>query len=266
MSPEVGRALDIAADLRSDPEAQKLNFFCSAYVEWVPAPIIRRSRMFQMWNDFWIAPVAESTKAKPGGWINLYLLAVNMADKEQQRSLRASDAPIAEGMKGNLSFSLPPRSWAIQLISIPATRSSGFYKMSFKTRSGAERAATAVAVGVLTLGSFVYAPGSSGFSLEYEILTPEATRIVESWEAFAIEAANKRFEAAHAEGISDPRGGLIPKDSVLQRFRAYLTPALVVAVLEDKRKSPEHDFVRLFDEFLFDWHGFRGAETAFRAK
>ena len=77
---------------------------------------------------------------------------------------------------------------------------------------------------MLTLGSFVYAPGSSGFDLQYEILTPEATRIVESWEAFAIEAANKRFEAAHAKGISHPRDQVIAKDSVLQRFRPTSRP------------------------------------------
>src|SRR2546425_487386 len=198
-------------------------------------------------------------------YVNLPLLALNLRDKEQQRTLRASGSPVAAGMRGNLSFSVPPRSWTIQLVSVPATSPSGFHKIAFRTRSGAERAATAAAVGVLTLGSFIYAPGSSGFDLQYEILTPEATRIVESWEAFAMEAADKRFEAAHAKGISDRRGREIAKESALQRFRAYLTPALVVGVLEDKRQTPRQSFVRLFDEFLFDWLGFRGAETAFRA-
>ena len=265
VNPDVGRALDVARELALDPKARNLNFFCSAYLDWISAPIIRRSRLFQMWDGFWIAPIAESTKAKPGGWLNLYLFALNLKDKEQQRTLRASGSPVAEGMRGNLSFSIPSRSWAIQLVSIPAAAPSGFHKIAFRTRSGAERAATAVAVGVLTLGSFVYAPGSSGFDLQYEILTPEATRIVDSWEAFAIEAADKRLEAAHAKGISHPRDQVIAKDSVLQRFRAYLTPALVVGILEDKRQPPRESFIRLFDEFLFDWLGFRGAETAFRA-
>ncbi len=264
LNPDVGRALDVARELASDPKARNLNLFYSAYLDWVSAPIIRRSHLFQMWDDFWIAPVPESTKVKPGGWLNVFLLALNLKDREQQRTLRASGSPVAEGMRGNLSFSLPPRSWAIQLVSVPATSASGFYKISFRTRSGAERAATAAVVGALTLGSFIYAPGSSGFDLQYEILTPEATRIVESWETFAKEVADKRFAAAHARGISDQRDGVIAKDSVLERFRAYLTPALAVGVLEDESQSPREVFTFLFDEFLFDWLGFRGAETAFR--
>jgi hypothetical protein len=265
LNPDSRRALDVAAELSSDPAARKLNFFCSAYLDWVSTPMIRRCHLFQMWDSFWIAPIPESTKAKPGGSLNLYLLALNLTDKEQQRTLRASDSPLAEGMEGNLSFSLPPRGWTIHLVSVPATAPSGFHTISFKTRSGVERAATAVAVGVLTLGHFIYAPGSSGFNLQYEILTSEATRIVESWEAFAIEAADKRFEAAHAKSISNGREGVIAKEDVLQRFRMYLTPALVVGILEDKRQPPGQSFLRLFDEFLFDWLGFRGAETAFRA-
>ena len=107
VNPDVGRALDVARELALDPKARNLNFFCSAYLDWTSAPIIRRSRLFQMWDGFWIAPIAESTKAKPGGWLNLYLFALNLKDKEQQRTLRASGSPVAEGMRGNLSFSIP---------------------------------------------------------------------------------------------------------------------------------------------------------------
>src|SRR2546428_9265031 len=155
LNPDVGRALDVARELASDPKARSLNFFCSTYLDWISAPIIRRSRLFQMWDGFWIAPVPESTKAKPGDWLNLHRLALNLRDKEQQRTLRASGSPVAAGMRGNLSFSVPPRSWTIQLVSVPATSPSGFHKIAFRTRSGAERAATAAAVGVLTLGSFI---------------------------------------------------------------------------------------------------------------
>src|SRR2546426_10573770 len=77
LNPDVGRALAVARELASDPKARTWNFFCSAYLDRISAPIIRRSRLFQMWDGFWIAPVAESTKAKPGGWLNLYLLALN---------------------------------------------------------------------------------------------------------------------------------------------------------------------------------------------
>src|SRR3989454_3182104 len=224
VNPDVGRAVEVARELALDPKARNLNFFCSTHLDWISAPIIRRSRLFQMWDGFWIAPIAESTKAKPGGWLNLYLFALNLKDKEQQRTLRASGSSLAEGMRGNLSFSNPSRSWAIQLVSVPAAAPSGFHKITFRTRSGAERAATAVAVGGLTLGSFVYAPGSSGFDLQYEILTPEATRIVESWGGFAIEAANKRVEGGQAQGNSPPRGQGVGKEQRLPAVRASPPP------------------------------------------
>jgi len=263
MNSDLGRALAVAGELVSDPKSRNLNFFCSAYLDWLPAPLLRRTHLFQMWDGFWVAPIVESGTVKPGGWLNLYLVALNVKDQEQRRTLRTSDAPIAEGMRGSLSFALAPHSWTIQMVSVPATGAPGFHKVSFKTRSGAERAATAVAVGVLTLGSFVYAPGYSGFNLQFEILAPETSRIVESWENFAVQAASKRFEAAHATGISDRRGGRIPKESVLQRFRSYLTPALVTGVLKDNRRPPDQVFPRLLDEFLFDWLGQKGAEAAF---
>src|SRR5437762_14238658 len=79
-----------------------------------------------MWDGFWIAPIVESGAVKPGGWLNLYLVALNLKDREQQRTLRASDAPIAEGMRGSLSFALPPYSWTIQMVSVPATGAPGF--------------------------------------------------------------------------------------------------------------------------------------------
>src|SRR6266480_1922379 len=242
MNSDLGRALAVAGELVSDPKSRNLNFFCFAYLDWLPAPLLRRTHLFQMWDGFWVAPIVESGTVKPGGWLNLYLVALNVKDQEQRRTLRTSDAPIAEGMRGSLSFALAPHSWTIQMVSVPAT---------------------AVAVGVLTLGSFVYAPGYSGFNLQFEILAPETSRIVESWENFAVQAASKRFEAAHATGISDRRGGRIPKESVLQRFRSYLTPALVTGVLKDNRRPPDQVFPRLLDEFLFDWLGLKGAEGAF---
>src|SRR5213595_3183429 len=212
MNSDLGRALAVAGELVSDPKARNLNFFCSAYLDWLPAPLLRRTHLFQMWDGFWIAPIVESGAVKPGGWLNLYLVALNLKDREQQRTLRASDAPIAEGMRGSLSFALPPYSWTIRMVSVPA---------------------------------------------------PETSRVVESWENFAVQAANKRFEAAHATALSDPRGGRIPKESVLQRFRSYLTPALVAGVLKDNRRPPDQVFPRLLDEFLFDWLGLKGAEGAF---
>src|SRR5947209_15386678 len=265
VNPDVGRALDVARELALDPKARNLNFFCSAHLDCISAPIIRRSRLFQMWDGFWIAPIAESTKAKPGGWLNLYLFALNLKDREQQRTLRASGSSLAEGMRGNLSFSIPSRSWAIQLVSVPAAAPSGFHKITFRTRSGAERAATAVAVGVLTLGSFVYAPGSSGFSLRYTVLTPETAQNVTQWEGYAMQAADRRFKEAGANAIDDGKGGRISQDTVLQQFRAYLTPSLLLAALRSKQASPEVVIASLFDEFLFDAFGIKGSQNAFVA-
>src|SRR2546426_1208971 len=266
INPNLARALDVARQLAADPKARNFGFWYSAHLDWIPAPLVRRARLFQMWNGVWVAPLVESSTVKPGTWLNVHLLAFNLTDKDQHRSLRAGGSEIAAGMRGNLSFSLPPWSWAIQMVSVPAQGPPGEHTLSFKTRSGAERAATAAAVGILTLGSFVYAPGSSGFSLRYQILPPESAKSVEAWEAYALQAAGKRFEDAHASAISDRQGGRIPKETVLERFRPYLTPSLIFAALQAKQRPPEQVFPTLLDEFLFDWLGYRGADQAFLAE
>jgi hypothetical protein len=139
----------------------------------------------------------------------------------------------------------------------------GEQTLGFRTRSGAERAATAAVVGVLTLGSFIYAPGSSSVSLRYEIITPESARSAETWEVYAIEAASKRFDDAHATAVSDRTGGRIPKGDVLEQFRAYITPSLIYAALEDKDHPAERVLANLLDEFLYDSFGYAMADQAF---
>src|SRR5438128_1230503 len=231
----------------------------------IPAPIVRRSRLFPLWGGFWVAPIVESSVVKPDGWLNVYLAAFNLTKRQQEHSLRATDAEIPEGMRGNLSFSLHPGRWAVQLVSVPTNRGAGEHSVSFKTRSGAERAATAVAVGVLTLGSFIYAPGSSGFSLRYTVLTPETAQNVTQWEGYAMQSADRRFKEAGANAIDDGKGGRISQATVLQQFRAYLTPSLLLAALRSKRAAPEVVIASLLDEFLFDAFGIKGSQNAFVA-
>src|SRR3989442_12653051 len=130
-------------------------------MDWIPAPLVRRARLFQMWNGFWVAPLVESSSVKPGTWLNVHLLAFNLTDKEQERSLRAGGSEGAGGMRGNLSFSLSPWRGGIQMVSVPAQGPPGEHTLSFKTPRGAERAPTPAAAGILTLGSFGDAPASS---------------------------------------------------------------------------------------------------------
>lgn len=262
LNPSLPRALGLAMALASDPAARDLGFWWSAFIDWIPAPLVRRARLFEIWDGFWIAPLVESTVVMPGGWLNIYLLAFNLTDREQVRTLRPAKSEVAEGMKGNLSFSLPPWRWTIQLVSVPANRGPGGHTLTLNSRSGGERAATAAVVGVLTLGNFIYAPGSSGVSLQYQILPPESAQSVEAWQGYAMQAAAKRFEDAHATTVSDPAGGRVPKDVVLQRYRSYLTPSLIYAVLQNQERPPEQVFPGLLDEFLFDWFGHEGAEKA----
>ena len=259
------RALDLSRILAADPQARTLGFWFSAHLDWIPAPIVRRSRLFPLWGGFWVAPIVESSVVKPDGWLNVYLAAFNLTKRQQEHSLRATDAEIPEGMRGNLSFSLHPGRWAVQLVSVPTNRGAGEHSVSFKTRSGAERAATAVAVGVLTLGSFIYAPGSSGFSLRYTVLTPETAQNVTQWEGYAMQAADRRFKEAGANAIDDGKGGRISQATVLQQFRAYLTPSLLLAALRSKRAAPEVVITSLLDEFLFDAFGIKGSQNAFVA-
>ena len=240
-----------------------MGFWFSAHLDWIPAPIVRRSRLFPLWGGFWVAPIVESSVVKPDGWLNVYLAAFNLTKRAQEHSLRATDAEIPEGMRGNLSFSLNPGRWAVQLVSVPTNRGPGEHSVGFKTRSGAERAATAVAVGVLTLGSFIYAPGSSGFSLRYTVLTPETAQSVTQWEGYAVQSAERRFKDAGANAINDGKGGRIPQATILQQFRAYLTPSLLLAALRSKERAPEVVIASLLDEFLFDAFGIKAAQNAF---
>ena len=147
---------------------------------------------------------------------------------------------------------------------MPATDAPGEHALSFKTKTGAERAATAIAVGVLSLGTFVHVPGSSGFTLRYRILPPQVAKTVTEWEAWGVEAAEKRFAAAQAVAIADASGREIPKETVLQGFRPYLTPNLILAALEDKQHGPQTVITSFFDDFVFDAFGVDGgAEKAF---
>ena len=259
-------ALDLAKKAAMDPKARNLGFWFSAHVDWAPIPIVRRTHMFQLWDGFWLAPIVESSTVKPGGWLNVYLAAFNLTKKEQRRFVNASGAPITEDAKRGLAFALPPWKWTVQRISVPATDAPGEHVLSFKTKTGAERAATAIAVGVLSLGTFVHVPGSSGFTLRYRILPPQVAKTVADWEAYAVQSAARRFEAANAHSIADLTGNRVPKDAVLQRFQLYLTPALILAALEDKTHRPEDTMNAFFDDFLFDaFRAAGGAEKAFVA-
>jgi hypothetical protein len=263
LNPSPERALGVAAQLASDPRARNLNFWYSGYLDWIPAPLVRRARLFELWDGFWLAPLVESSYVKQGSWLNVYLLAFNLTEREQQRSLRPAKSEIAEGMKGNLTFVLPPWRWTVQLVSVPAVGAPGGHVLEFNSRSGAERAATAAVVGVLTLGNFVYAPGSKGVSLQYQVLPADTARILEAWESYALQSAASRFDAAQATAVSDRNGGRIPKDVVLQKFRAYLTPTLLYAAMQDPQRPADQAVPTLLDELLFDWLGHASADEAF---
>ena len=263
INPNFDRAVDLARKIASKSSPQDHAFWFSGYVDWLPAPIVRKAKMFKMWDGFWIAPLVESSTVRPGTWLNVYLVAFNFTEKTQTRSLRATDAPMTTEGQAALNFTVPSRRWTVQRVSIPATLAPGQHKVGFTTKTGAERAATAIAVGVLTLGTVVHVPGSSGFNLTYRIIPPEVAKTVTDWEAWGVEAAEKRFAAARAVAIADVAGREIPKETVLQRFRPYLTPNLILAALEDKQRGPETAITSYFDDFVFDAFGVDGVEKAF---
>ncbi len=266
INPSFDRATDLARKVAMGASSQEYAFWFSAHVDWIPAPIVRKAKLFKMWDGFWVSPLVESSTVRPGTWLNVYLVAFNFTNKTQQRTIRATDAPVPEETKGNLTFTVPSWRWTVQRISVPATQSPGEHKVGFTTRTGAERAATALAVGVLTLGTVIASPGASGFTLTYRILPPAVAKTVTDWEAWALQAAEKRFDAARAVAIADAAGREIPRETVLQRFRPYLTPSLVLAALEDKERGPQVAITSYFDDFIFDAFGVDGAEKAFVVK
>ena len=266
INPNFDRAMDLSRKIATGSSPQDYAFWFSAYVDWIPAPIVRKAKLFKMWDGFWVAPLVESSTVRPGTWLNVYLVAFNFTDKTQVRTIKATDAPVPEESKAALSFTVPSWRWTIQRVSIPATQAPGEHKVGFTTRTGAERAATAIALGVLTLGTVIAAPGASGFSLTYRILPPQVAKTVTDWEAWGVQAAEKRFDAARAVAIADAAGREIPKETILQRFRPYLTPTLVLAALDDKERGPQAVITSFFDDFIFDAFGVDGAEKAFVVK
>jgi len=263
INPNFDRVVDLARKIANGPSASTYAFWFCAHVDWVPSPIARNAKLFKMWDGFWVAPLVESSNVRPGTWLNVYLVAFNFTNKAQQRTIRATDAPIPEEMKASLTFTLPPWRWTVQRVSIPATLAPGEHTVGFTTKTGTERAATAIAVGVLTLGTLVHVPGSAGFSLRYRILPPEIAKTVTDWENWGVQSAAHRFETANAVAIVDPRGNRIPKDTILERFRPYLTPSVILACLEDKEKGPQAAITGCFDDFIYDAFGIDRPEKAF---
>ena len=263
INPSFERVTDLAKKIAGGPSASKYAFWFCAHVDWLPAPIVRNAKLFKMWDGFWVAPLVESSNVRPGTWLNVYLVAFNFTDKAQQRTIRAKDAPIPEEMKASLTFTLPAWRWTVQRVSIPATLAPGEHTLGFTTKTGTERAATAIAVGLLSLGTVVHVPGSAGFSLRYRILSPEIAKTITDWETWGVESAARRFEAANALAIVDIRGSRIPKETILARFRPYLTPSVILACLEDKEKGPQAAIAACFDDFIYDALGIDGPEKAF---
>ncbi len=252
VNPNLASTLDFAREVASDPDSQNLGFWFAAHVPWATTPLLRKAHLFQMWDGFYLAPITESVVVKPGGWVNVYMAAFNMTDKEQQHTVHAADTTVTTETDRNLTFVLGPYRWTVQRASFPGKAKPGPHQIGFRSKSTASRGATAAAIGVLTLGTFIYAPGYKGFTLQYEVLNPQTASTVTAWERCALDAAARRFADRGAGAITAPRGYTVPKDAVLQRFGMYLTPARILGALENKERRPEENMGRLFDAFLFD--------------
>jgi hypothetical protein len=264
INPSFDRALALARRTASEAGSEKEAFWFSAHVEWAGAPIIRKTTMYRMWEGFWVVPLVESTAVKPGTRLNIGLVAFNMTERPVQRTIQVTGAEVPLEMQGNLTFTLPPWQWTVQGISIPATGAPGAYSVGFVTLTGEDIAATALTVGLLSLGTVWYAPGSAGFYLGYSILAPEIAQKVTEWEESAVRSAAERFETERAIAIAGPAGNRIPMDSVLDEYRAYLTPSRVLSALLDTERGPEAALREQFDDFILNAYGVRGAEKAFR--
>jgi len=263
LNPNLSCVLDFAREIASDPAAGKLGFWFAAHVAWATMPLFRKTHLFQMWDGFYVCPIIESVVVKPGGWLNVYMAAFNMTDKEQQHSIHPADTTVTPDMERNLTFVLGPWKWTVQRVSIPAKQKAGGHQIGFRSKSTAARGATAAAVGVLTLGTFIYAPGYKGFTLQYQVLDPQTANTVGAWEAYAMGAAAHHFSERGTDAITAPRGYKVPKDAVLQRFGMYLTPGRILGALENQERKPEENMGLLFDGFLSDAYGVEGVEKAF---
>jgi len=263
VSPDLGRTLYFARKAASNPEVGKLGFWFAAHVPWAAAPLRRNARLFQMWYGFYLAPIVESAIVKPGGWVNVYMAAFNATDKPQQHAVVATDTAVSVEAERNLMFALGPWKWTVQGVSFPADPSPGWHQIGFHSASAEARGATALAVGVLTLGSLIYVPGIKSFVLQYGVLTPENAKTVTTWEADAMDAAARHFSDHGADSIVTAKGERVPKEVVLKGFGKYLVPGRVVKAIEDKERKPEESMDHLLAAFLFDSFGVTSLDKAF---
>lgn len=266
LNSNLARVLTLSRELRGDLNTRNPGFWFSALVRDIPAPILRRARIFEMWDDFWVAPVVQSSLLRPSDSLNVYLAVFNLGYREQKRVIRTTSTDNWAAIEGDLSLSVPPGMWSLRLLSAQVSRKPGSYSVEFTTRTGGERAATALITGVLTLGHFIYAPGSSGVSLGYEVVSTETAKLITDWEAFAIAVAEHRLTQADALEAWDGMQGRVTRDEMLRGFRVYLTPSLIMAALRDTRATPEAVVGSLIDEYAFDSFGVDQIEKVFLPK
>ncbi len=249
ISSSVPRLLDLSKKLRHGSGARKPEFFLPILNKDPGVTMVTWTQLFAVWDRFYVGCVLESHYVKPGQPLNVFLVGMNCSDKDRTHALAPSGfrPPDSRG----LAFTLSPFQWDVNHFPLGTPADAQQHTLGFRTISTAGKVATAAAVGVLTLGTFVYAPGHKGFSVSYKILEPKSVQSIASVEQSALRALTEAFQDHQAEALVGPGGERFPRDRVLEWFRYYLgaNPEMIIHTL-NAEKDRSKVVPSLFNQFL----------------
>ncbi|TLZ72620.1 MAG: hypothetical protein E6K14_06500 [Methanobacteriota archaeon] len=249
ISSSVPRLLDLSKKLRHGSGARKPEFFLPILNKDPGVTMVTWTQLFAVWDRFYVGCVLESHYVKPGQPLNVFLIGMNCSDKPQARALAPSGFRPPDSR--DLAFTLSPFQWDVNHFPLGTPADAQQHTLGFRTISTAGKVATAAAVGILTLGTFVYAPGHKGFSVSYKVLEPKSVQSIVSVEQSALRALTEAFQDHQAEALVGPGGERFPKDRVLEWFRYYLgaNPETIVHTL-NAEKDRSKVVPSLFNQFL----------------
>ncbi|HYS72846.1 MAG TPA: hypothetical protein VEO96_02545 [Thermoplasmata archaeon] len=251
ISSSVPRLLDLSKKLRHGNGARKPEFFLPILNKDPGVTMVTWTQLFAVWDRFYVGCVLESHYVKPGQPLNVFLIGMNCSDKERTHALAPSGFKPPDGARPLLGFTLSPFAWDVNHFPLGAPADAQQHTLGFRTISTAGKVATAAAVGILTLGTFVYAPGHKGFSVSYKVLEPKSVQSIVSVEESALRALHAAFQEHQADALVGPGGDRFPKDRVLEWFKYYLgaNPGMIIHTL-NAEKDRSKVVPSLFNQFL----------------
>ena len=246
------RLLDVSREVRHESGGGRKPDFILPILNPEPGgTMVTWTQLFAVWDRFYVGCVIESHYVKSGQPLNVFLLGINCADKAQSHALHPASFRPPDNVRSLLGFSLGPFRWQVNHFLLGTPPAPQGYRLEFRTVSTGGKVATAAAVGILTLGTVVYAPGHKGFSATYVVLDPPTVQRVNSIEQGALRSLAKAFDDKKTDHLVGPAGEHIPKERVIEWFRYFLgaNPERIVRTVKSE-KDASNVIPTLFNRFM----------------